>query len=373
MNKKLAGAIVAGAVAAIITTIAVLALDFENNNTISLTTNPNLGLVVNTPTTATTLEELNHVYEQAATTGVGRNNLYLFWNILEPQKDQFNFRESDILMSFNKKNNMQVTLFFSVVNGPAFGPFPDWMGRQALTENLAENTVRVLDVVLSRYDIIDTVIVGAEIEEHFRYNEGGIENYKHFFNIVYEKIKQKHPNVKIGSSFALHAIFNKNLVHLVSELDMGDFVAFSYFPVDSLNEIARTPDEAQTDLEKMFDLVPDKKVALFEISWSTSEFVNGNRQDQVEFLKTAYDFYRKNESKIEFFTWYRQYDRPEGTCFPDVQESIESKIKIGGGSGLGSSEFVIERLGYYLCNAGLIDVKGNPKPGWSEFKKQIQQ
>ncbi|MBM3910341.1 MAG: hypothetical protein FJ356_01675 [Thaumarchaeota archaeon] len=373
MNKKLACGLGAIAAVAAIAITVVLTIDFENDNTVPLDANPNLGLVVNTPTTATTLEELNSVYEQAATTGVGRNNLYMFWNILEPEKDQFNFKESDILMSFNKKNNMQVTLFFSVVNGPALGPFPDWMGRQALTENLADNTVRVLDVVLSRYNIIDTVIIGAEIEEHFRYNEGGVENYKHFFNIVYEKIKQKHPNVKIGSSFALHAIFNKNLEPLVSELGMGDFVAFSYFPVDSLNDITKTPYEAQTDLEKIFDLVPDKKVALFEISWSTSEFVNGNEQDQAEFLKNAYDFYRKNESKIEFFTWYRQYDRPEGSCFPDEQENIESKITVGGGSGLGSSEFVIERLGYYLCNAGLIDVKGTPKPSWLEFKKQIQQ
>jgi hypothetical protein len=373
LNKKLVGGVGAIAAAAAIAIIVVLTIDFEDDKIIPVATNPSLGLVVNTPTSATTLEELNRVYEQAATTGVGRNNLYLFWNILEPEKDNFNFKESDVLMSFNKKNNMQVTLFFSVVNGPGLGPFPEWMGRQALTESLADNTVRVLDVVLSRYHIIDTVIIGAEIEEHFRYNEGGIENYKHFFNIVYEKIKEKHPNVKIGSSFALHAVFNKNLANLVDELDMGDFVAFSYFPVDSLNDITKTPYEAQTDLEKIFELVPDKKIALFEISWSTSDFVNGNKEDQVEFLKIAYDFYRKNKSKIEFFTWYRQYDRPEGTCFPDKQESVESKITIGGGSGLGSSEFVIERLGYYLCNAGLVDVKGTPKPGWTEFKKQIQQ
>jgi len=373
LNKKLVGGVGAIAAVAIIAIVSVLTIDFSNDNTVPLTTNQNLGLVVNTPTAVTTLEELNRVYEQAAKTGVGRNNLYLFWNVLEPEKDKFNFKESDVLMSFNKKNNMQVTLFFSVVNGPALGPFPDWMGRQALTESLADNTVRVLDAVLSKYYIIDTVIIGAEIEEHFRYNEGGVENYKHFFNIVYEKIKQKHPNVKIGSSFALHAVFNKNLENLVGELGMGDFVAFSYFPVDSLNEISKTPYKAQTDLEKIFNLVPDKKVALFEISWSTSDFVNGNENDQTEFLKIAYDFYRKNKSKIEFFTWYRQYDRPEGTCFPDQQESTESQITVGGGSGMGSSEFVIERLGYYLCNAGLVDVNGTPKPGWSEFKKQIQQ
>lgn len=374
MNKKLVGATAAGVIVAVTITVIILTQHFPNfTSIIPLTINPNLGLVVNTPSTATTLKELNSVYQKAASTGVGRNNVYLFWNILEPEKDKFNFKESDILMSFNKKNNMQVTLFFSVVNGPALGPFPDWMGNPALNDDLAENTARALDVVLSRYNIIDTVIVGAEIEEHFRYNEGGIANYQNFFNIVYEKVKQKHPDVKIGSSFSLNGILNKHLENLVSQLDMGDFVAFSYFPTDSINDIVKTPNDAQADLEKMFSLAPDKKIALFEISWSTSDFVHGTEKDQTEFIKNAYDFYRKNKSEIEFFTWYRQYDRPEGTCFPNQQASIESKINVNSTSGIATNEFVIERLGNYLCSAGLIDVKDNEKPAWSEFKKQIQQ
>ena len=45
------------------------------------------------------------------------------------------------------------------------------------------------------------------------------------------------------------------------------------------------------------------------------------------------------------------YDRPEGTCFVDP-EQVEGTVSIGGGSGLGTSEFVIERLGNYICNAG---------------------
>ena len=31
-------------------------------------------------------------------------------------------------------------------------------------------------------------------------------------------------------------------------------------------------------------------------------------------MKNVFDFYQENESKLEFVTWYRLYDRPEGTC-----------------------------------------------------------
>ncbi len=251
------------------------------------------------------------------------------------------------------------------------GPFPDWMGSPSIGKNLEDNLASTLDTILSRYHIIDSVIIGGEIDAYFRNNEGEISNYEELFNSVYEQIKEKHPNVKIGNAFSLHGVINKNLEHLVEKLDMGDFVAFTYFPVNFLNDIEKTPQEARADLEKIFKLTPNKKAALFEISWSTSDFVGGSEEDQTEFLKISYDFYREHELEFEFVTWYRQHDRPDGTCEPDPA-TVESQVSVGGGSGMGSSEFVIERLGEYTCNAGLIDTQGNQKHGWDEFTRQVQ-
>ncbi len=377
LNNKIIGGIATIIIVAAIVTVFALQQDNDVAPPIIIQSKEKIGLVINSPVSQTSTQEellfLKQVYQQAASTGIGRSNAYIFWNSLEPEKDQFSWDSSDIIMSFNKQNNLKVTLFFSVVNGPGLGPFPNWMGGQALTENLADDTVRVLDAILSRYDIIDNVILGAEVDTHLRNNPGGIENYKHFFNTLYPKIKEKHPDVNFGSSFALHNVLNRDLGDLVKELSLGDFVAFSYSPTDLLNEIEKNPIQAKSDLERITELVPEKKFAIFEISWSTSDFVGGNEIDQVEFIEYAFDFYRENESQIEFFTWYRQYDRPEGTCDPEEQQSLESKISVGGDSGFGSSEFVIERLGYYTCNAGLIDVNGILKQGWNEFTTQIRQ
>ena len=94
-------------------------------------------------------------------------------------------------------------------------------------------------------------------------------------------------------------------------------------------------------------------------------------------MQKLFEFYSENESQIEFLTWYRQYDRPEGTCVTEAK--IEGKdVSVGGDFSLGSdftlgtSEFVIERLDFYICNAGLIDINGNEKSSWNEFKNQIQ-
>ena len=363
MDKKVLGMIaVIAVVLAIISTVSFL----PSSEIISPATNEKIGLVINSPNQSTTLQELDQIYSEASDAGIGRSNVYLFWNLVEPVRGEFDWQQSDVLMSFNKNNDLKVTLYFSIINGETLGPFPDWIGKPPLKSIGEDRVASVLDAILSRYDIIDTVILAGETESQFRYNEQNIPVYKELFTGVYEKIKEKHPDVKIGNAFALHQVLNKNLQSIVADLAIGDFVAFSYFPVDLLNDIVKTPQEAKEDLQQAFDLAGDKKVGIFEIGWSTSDFVGGSEPEQTEFLEKSFEFYAENESELEFLTWYRQYDRPEGTCVFDGQNIGDDILSVGG-SGFGSSEHVIERLSNYVCNAGLINNDGTHKPGWNEL------
>lgn len=352
---------------AIAAAIAVLAALPTTPTAPAIPQNEKMGLVVNTPTREVTLEDLDRVYYEAASTGAGRSNVYLFWNTIEPQQGQYDWDNTDVLMSFNKKNNLKVTLYFSIVNGRVIGPYPEWMGTPGFGTNLEQKVTNTLDAVLSRYDIVDSVIIGGELDSYFKDAEGSVTLYKEFYDNVYSELKQRHPDVRFGNAFSLNGILNRDLGNYVGQLaDSGDFVAFTYLPVDKLNDIAKTPQEAKEDLHKMLELVPNNKIAVFEISWSTSGFVNGSEAAQTEFVKTAYDFYRQNESKIEFFTWYRQYDRPAGTCAIE-QQFPSSSVSIASGD-----QFVRERLAHYTCEAGLIDDSGSQKPAWFEIKRQIQ-
>ena len=58
---------------------------------------------MNAPASEITVQQLDEIYEEAASTGMGRSNMYLFWNLIEPQKGEYNFQETDIFMSLNKK------------------------------------------------------------------------------------------------------------------------------------------------------------------------------------------------------------------------------------------------------------------------------
>jgi hypothetical protein len=367
MDKKILGVIlgVATGIAIISSVLFMSTLDT------TIKTNEKIGLVINTPNNSITLQNLDEIYSEASSTGIGRSNVYLFWNLVEPVRGEYDWQQSDVLMSFNKKNNLKTTLYFSIINGETLGPFPNWIGKPSLNSIGEDRVVSVLDAVLSRYDVVDTVILAGQTESHFRFYEQNIPVYKELFNGVYEKIKEKHPDVKIGNAFSLDQVLNKNLRYVVTDLAIGDFVAFSYSPVDTLNDIVKTPEQAKEELQQVFDLAGDKKVGIFEISWSTSDFVGGSETQQTEFLEKSFEFYAENEPQIEFFTWYRQYDRPEGTCIVEAPIIGDDTLTVGG-SGFGSSEHVAERLSHYICSTGMINNDGNPKSSWNEFKKQIK-
>ena len=368
MDKRILGIIIP---IFVVTIVALMFISSSSENT-SQKNNEKIGLVINSPSSSISLQQFDQIFTDASSSGIGRSNVYLFWNVIEPIEGKFDWSQSDIIMGLNEKNDLKVTLYFSIINGETLGPFPKWIGKPTLNGINENELVNTLDVILSRYHIVDSVIIAGETESQFRYNENFIPVYQELFSNVYDRIKQKHPDIQIGNSFALHQVINKNLKHIVTDLALGDFVAFSYTPTDSLNEINKTPEEAIIELNQIFEIIPNKKIGFFEISWSTSNFVNGNYISQQDFIEKLFNFYGQNESEIEFLTWYRYIDQEIDTCVVKNQNIGDQTITVGGGSSFGTSEHVIERLNQYNCNAGIVTIDQNFKSGWNEFETQIQ-
>jgi hypothetical protein len=334
----------------------------QNQTQIQITQNPKLGLVIWPPAERPTVNDLHDAFIQAATAGIGRSNVYISWPTIEPQQGQYNWQLYDIIMGFNREQHLNVTLYFSIINNEAFGPFPTWMGTTNLDENLANETANTLDSILSRYYIVDYVIIGGNIDSYFKDHPNDIPKYVDFFNSVYTKLKEKHPNVKLGNWFSLNNLANNYEGDMVGKLNQGDFVAYSYAPVDLTYYQNNGPDVEGQNLQKMLDYAGGKKIGLVEVGWATDKAINGTQDDQVKFMKIVFDFYRKNQSQFDFITWYRQYDRPFDTCYAGLNTNVPT--------GFGA-QILMNNTATYLCGTGLIDVNKNPKPAWDEFKSQI--
>jgi hypothetical protein len=266
-------------------------------------------------------------------------------------------------MGLNREQHLNVTLYFSVINNQLLGPFPDWMGNPQLDQKLQDQTVTTLDAILSRYYIVDYVIIGGNIDSYFRDHPNDIPKYVDLFNGVYSKLKVKHPDVKFGNWFSLNDVSNHFQGDMVGKLNQGDFVAYSYAPVDMLYYQINGTEQEGANLHKMIDYAKGKKIALMEVGWSTDKSINGTKEDQQKFVKVVFDFYKKNQSDFEFLTWYRQYDRPVDTCYNSLNKATTSIF---------NNDEVLNNTAAYLCGTGLIDVNKNPKPAWDELKNQIQ-
>ena len=382
MNSKIIGVVILAVAISGASVYFLSKPDIDNSDSFSdkdIVQNEKIGLVINTIYPPKTIDDIEKSYKIASTSGIGRTNLYVHWNQLEPEKENFDWKTIDTMMKFNEKYNLKTTLFFSVINADRLGPFPEWMGNQALGKSLEDDTVRVLNTILARYDNIDYVIFAGDIDYHFQRAPGSIPEFKQFFNNISTKIKDNRPDVKIGNSLSLENIINKNMYpggkfELTPQLEMGDFIALSYKPTNVVGDIVRTSDNvsigsdtawpAIDDFEKAIEIFPNSQIAFFDISWSTSDFVNGNKKDQAQFMESSLNFYEKNDSKIEFLTFSRLFDKPDGSC---VSQDIE-KIT---GSGFTSNSYRLERADKYLCNSGLIDINENAKPAWLQLKTNI--
>jgi GH35 family endo-1,4-beta-xylanase len=117
LDKKIVGGIAVGIIIAIIVAVSAIPQEPDIVDLSSVLQNEKIGLVINTPTSEVTLQQLDQTFSQAASTGIGRSNVYMFWNAIEPEKGQYNWQQSDHLMSFNNQNDLKFTLYFSIING----------------------------------------------------------------------------------------------------------------------------------------------------------------------------------------------------------------------------------------------------------------
>ncbi len=124
------------------------------------------------------------------------------------------------------------------------------------------------------------------------------------------------------------------------------------------------------ELQYMHELLSSSSISNKEMIMGLAPY--GDYISQQDFIEKLFNFYGQNESEIKFLTWYRYIDQEIDTCVVKDQNIGDQTITVGGGSSLGTSEHVIERLNQYNCNAGIVTTDQNFKSGWNEFKTQIQ-
>lgn len=317
----------------------------------------NFGVIVNTPSREASVLELDSLYARAASLGASRSNVYVFWDALEPSPRSYEWAQTDAIMTMHERHGLDATLFFSLVNGRTLGPLPGWMGSPTLDAVPAEDVTAALRAALTRYPRIDAVVIAGDADSHFERHPGMLGAYNALFGEVRGALAESHPGVMVGNAVSLDRIVNRGNSAIVDGLAAGDFVAFTYRPVNLLNEVSKTPQEAMADMREMLRLAGTAQVALLEAGWTSSGDVGGDEAAQAEFAEALAGL-AASEPRVEFATWYRMHDREAGTCEVSVPDAGGSLLSTDDG------EYAASALGSYVCGAGLLRADGSPKPAW---------
>lgn len=317
----------------------------------------NFGVIVNTPSREASVLELDSLYSRAAGLGASRSNVYVFWDALEPSPRSYEWAQTDAIMTMHERHGLGATLFFSLVNGRTLGPLPGWMGSPTLDAVPAGDVTAALRAALTRYPRIDAVVIAGDADSHFERYPGMLGAYNALFAEVRGALAESHPGVMVGNAVSLDRIINRGSEAIVEDLAAGDFVAFTYRPVNLLNEVSKTPREAMADMGEMLRLAGTGQVALLEAGWTSSGDVGGDEAAQAEFA-AALAGLAASEPRVEFATWYRMHDREAGTCEVSVPDAGGSLLSTDDG------EYAATALGSYVCGAGLLRADGSPKPAW---------
>ena len=111
MANKLVGIGVGAGIAIVAVAIFVLLLPSSETPPTIQTSNDKIGLVINSPDKQVTIQQIDELFTNASSTGIGRSNVYLFWNTIEPERGEFDWSQSDVMMGLNEKNNSARTNF----------------------------------------------------------------------------------------------------------------------------------------------------------------------------------------------------------------------------------------------------------------------
>ena len=104
MDKRILGIIIPIFIIIIISITLFSSNIFPNNNLelkpeiITQKNNEKIGLVINSPSSSISLQQLDKIFTDASSSGIGRSNVYLFWNIIEPIEGKFDWSQSDIII-----------------------------------------------------------------------------------------------------------------------------------------------------------------------------------------------------------------------------------------------------------------------------------
>lgn len=273
--------------------------------------------------------------------------------------------------NFPSSTASQVSRFWSEVNTAAdvYGVHVDWTDTNILYEAssnfdgdielvlgfqkpeewelLSEKYLEKLTSLLNNGKQIKYVAIGNEVNTLYKQYPDKFDKFIAAYNLIYDEIKKKFPEVKIFTTFQYELLTgkgylsqgterSKNQFELLEKFkDKLDLIGLTVYPYFDLNH----PKQVETDYFKDLRRYTDKPIAITETGWMSRKTFGGDRSfisakgltgsedEQVDYIKVLLELC--NQEKITFINWLGLNDFVEWTDGDNGTKGYEVFDSIG--------------------------------------------
>lgn len=330
----------------------------------------NVGLVVTPPDGDTFMETYCANMKEARMAGATYTHMYFPWAQIESSEGDYNWTVPDYVVEVNGLNDLKMSAVVSVVYTNKIGELPDDVEFTSFKDGEFRERFAdfMVDFVGKYKNTVKYFEIGNEVNIYFQEHPDELDDFKEFYEYVYNEIKKEHPDAEIGTIFAYHAAKETDTEYIIEELaDIGDFNAFTLYIHGENYAFNRDVNDAD-ELFDEIDAVSDKPYIVTETGWSTSSMLKSGEEKQAEYVDKVFEILEEKDDRMEMLAYFCSNDINEEEC----GKSAESFISESMGEDIKETVYWTY-FEEFICTLGLKDVENEPKEGWDEWIKKTKE
>ena len=334
----------------------------EKNWSVKHRENKRLGIVI-TPGAEKTYKTFAESYNLARNSGAEMTHNYVVWGEVENAGGNYNWNIQDFIMGFARNKGLEASVVFNIIHTSVIGELPDDLKFTSFNDTgLVSRYTKFLLSYIDRYkDVVKYVEIGNEVNIYLEANPDEIDAFASLYKQVYDAIKQKYPDVKVGTVFAYHEMKDKSGFKAYEKLKIGDFDAFTLYIYDEGFMFDRDPMEIFHYLKEIQTLTGSRHFAMEEVGWNTESRIKGTQEDQIKTVDYFFDFLKDAPDRLEFMQWFMLHDDEKENC------GITGKTFFLPNSPILENKKAMDPFIDFICYLGLLDENSVPKLAWHEW------
>lgn len=267
------------------------------------------------------------------------------------------------MMEMLRSKGLETSMGFRVIHTSVVGDLPSDAEFTSFDDpDFIEGYTEFILAYIERYsDLITYVEIGNEVDIYLHAHPGELGAYAAFYGEVYESIKERYPELPVGTIFAYHEIRNNNEQRIYEKLSIGDFDAFTLYIYSPGFIFDHDPQELLTYLGEIEELTGDRRFAMTEVGWNTYHKLEGKESDQLELVSLFFDYLEGAPDRMEFMSCFALHDWEKEDCLKGGESFFVPEDPW-----LENEEFM-DVFSDFLCYLGIIRNDGTPKQAWDEW------